>query len=344
MVRKSKHLNRSTSLQDVAKKANVSTMSVSRALRGAAGVSEAKRIEIERIAKQLHYTPNSNARSLAVSNSTLVGISFPTLFNDVFAEMLAGMRDTFELAGLSTVVNTTDYKRQVELKWVDDLSSWRPAGVVLTGCDHHRDVQRKLRRAGVPTLELWDFTTRPIDINVGIDHFKAGYRLGVHVAALGYRKPAYVGAPAGTDARADKRKSGIEKAFRERDIYRPMMTPTRRISGTSFIGGHANTLELLQRAEKPDVIFYVNDYIAFSGMSACQLLGLDVARDIGIVGFNASEITQVLPVALTTARTPRRELGVVGARNLILRIKGVEPVSSVELPVDIVAGDTTKYQ
>lgn len=343
MVRKPKLDTRNTSLQDVADKANVSTMSVSRALRGAEGVSEAKRIEIQRIAKQLHYTPNNNARSLAVSNSTLVGISFPTLFNDVFAEMLEGMRDTFEMAGLSTVVNTTDYKRQVELKWVEDLLSWRPAGVVLTGCDHHRDVRRMLRRAGVPTLELWDHTAKPIDINVGVDHFKAGYALGSYVAALGYRQPAFVGAPAGSDARADKRKGGIEQAFRERDIDRPIITPLHT-GGNSFIGGQSNTLELMQMAVTPDVIFYVNDYVAFGGMSACHSLGLDIPRDVGIVGFNALDITQVLPLALTTARTPRRDLGVVGARNLILRIKGVEPDSSVELPVDIIRGETTRRQ
>jgi len=300
MAHKTRHRNRDVSLQDVADAAKVSTMTVSRALRGTEGVSEAKRIEIKRLAKKMQYIPNNNARSLAVSNSTLVGISFPTLFNEVFAEMLEGMRSTFELAGLSTVVNTTDYNRQVEMEWVEHLLSWRPAGVVLTGCDHHRDVRKILRRARIPTLELWDYATKPIDINVGIDHYKAGYRLASYVAGLGYRRPAFVGAPEGKDVRADARKRGIEQAFRERDLAKSMIFSVQS-DEYSFVGGQKNTLELMQRKERPDVIFYVNDYIAFGGMSACQSLGIDIPRNVGIVGFNALDITRVLPLALTTA-------------------------------------------
>lgn len=343
MKRRNSQKKRDIGLRDVADAAQVSLMTVSRALRGVEGVSEARRSEIQQLAKKMNYTPNNNARSLAVSNSTLVGISFPTLFADVFAHMLDGMRETFEMAGLSTVVNTTNYERKTELIWVEHLLSWRPAGIVLTGCDHHRDVRRKLRRAGVPTLEIWDLTDKPIDVNVGIDHYKAGYELGRYVAGLGYLKPAFVDATTGRDARAIKRKQGIECAFRERKNSRPLVTTVQKNSN-SFMAGQAGTYELMQQVEPPDVIFYVNDHIAFGGMSACHSLGITVPDDIGIVGFNALDLTSVLPVALTTARTPRRDLGVVGARNLILRIKGVEPDESVELPVEIITGATTKKQ
>lgn len=343
MMRKKNQKKRDIGLKDVADAAQVSLMTVSRALRGVEGVSEARRSEIQRLAKKMNYSPNNNARSLAVSNSTLVGISIPTLFADVFAHMLEGMRETFEMADLSTVVNTTNYERKAELAWVEHLLSWRPAGVVLTGCDHHRDVRRKLRRAGIPTLEIWDLTDKPIDVNVGIDHYKAGYELGLYVAGLGYRKPAFVDAPTGRDARAIKRRCGIESAFSEQKNTSPLMITVQKHTN-SFIAGQAGTFELMGQVTTPDVIFYVNDHIAFGGMSACQSLGISVPDDIGIVGFNALDITSVLPVALTTVRTPRRDLGVVGARNLILRIKGVEPDQSVELPVEIIVGATTRKQ
>ena len=343
MKRRKIQKKRDIGLQDIADAAQVSVMTVSRAMRGVEGVSEAKRCEIQRLAKKMNYIPNNNARSLALSNSTLVGISFPTLFADVFAHMLDGMRDTFEMAGLSTVVNTTNYERQAELIWIEHLLSWRPAGVVLTGCDHHREVHRKLRRAGIPTLEIWDLTDKPIDINVGIDHFKAGYELGTYVAGLGYRKPAYVDGPTGKDVRAANRRCGIEKAFGERKNTRQLVTTVQK-SSNSFVAGQVGTIELMQQPMPPDVIFYVNDHIAFGGIAACQSLGVAVPDEIGIVGFNALDITSVLPVALTTARTPRHDMGVIGARNLILRIKGVEPAKSIELPVEIVVGATTSKQ
>jgi len=104
-----------TKIEDVAKRANVSIMSVSRAIRGVEGVSEKKRVEILKIARQMKYMPNSNARSLAVANSNLIGISLPTFAGEVFGDILKGMRQTFDQAGYSSVIDTTEYSRDAEL-------------------------------------------------------------------------------------------------------------------------------------------------------------------------------------------------------------------------------------
>ena len=81
-------------IEDVAKEAGVSIMSVSRVMRGVEGVSPAKRTEIRRIARRLGYSPSRVAGSLAAANSTLIGISVPTLFEAVFAE-IRGRKDRF---------------------------------------------------------------------------------------------------------------------------------------------------------------------------------------------------------------------------------------------------------
>ncbi len=329
------------SLQDVAKVAGVSTMTVSRALRGIEGVSENKRTEIEKIAKRLNYFPNNNARALVASNSDLVGISFPTLFNDVFADVFDGMRRTFEHAGLATVLDTTFYDPEVELKWVDRVMSWHPAAIVLTGNDHHKDVSRRLRKARMPTMELWDFCDDPIDICVGIDHFKAGFQIGEYAISLGYRRPGFVGGSKGRDARADKRHSGIEHAFWQSGCSAPMAVSSQD-SANAFSSGAAGTRDLMSRSEPPDVIFFVNDHLAFGGIAACESGGISVPETVGLVGFNALDLTSVLPKQLTTVSTPRREMGVIGARNLISRIKGIKPQRSVELSVEIIQGETTQ--
>ncbi|MFN4130016.1 MAG: LacI family DNA-binding transcriptional regulator, partial [Paracoccaceae bacterium] len=93
-----------TRIVDLAARVGVSAMTVSRALRGVEGVSEAKRSEILLLAKRLNYLPDMTARSMVVANSNLVGIALPTLFNDVFADVLSGMRGTFRSAGFATVI------------------------------------------------------------------------------------------------------------------------------------------------------------------------------------------------------------------------------------------------
>ena len=81
--------------------------------------------------------------------------------------------------------------------------------------------------------------------------------------------------------------------------------------------------------------------MAFGGMETCRAAGLDVPRDIGIAGFNQLGLTAVLPVEMTTVRTPRREIGVLGARHVLARIAGLSPERSVALPVTVVPGATT---
>lgn len=332
---------RTIGIRDIAEAASVSMMTVSRALRGVEGVSEGKRAEILRIAQRLNYVANNNARSLAMENSRIVGISLPTFANDVFADVLSGMRGTFEGAGYSSVIDTTEYNPQVELDWVDQMLTWRPAAVILTGTDHSPDVRRKLRAAKVPTLEIWDVAEDPIDVCVGIDHRAAGQVIGRYAVDLGYRAPAYVGAPLGRDTRADARFQGISEAFAATGGARA------RIAGRSephaFGAGAAGMNELLAEA-RPDVVFFLNDHMAFGGMMACERHGLQIPRDIGIVGFNALDLTTVLPLQMTTALTPRKRIGIVGARNLLARIHGVQPDRSVALPVRLIEGETTRAQ
>ncbi|RLJ58931.1 LacI family transcriptional regulator [Litoreibacter meonggei] len=329
---------KATRIEDVAAKANVSIMTVSRALRGVEGVSEKKRAEILKIARTLNYVPNSNARSLAVANSNLVGISLPTFAGEVFAEILNGMRQTFEKAGYSSVIDTTEYSRDAELIWVRRLLSWQPAAVILTGVDHHPETYALLKASPLPVLEIWDHTDDPIDLCVGIDHFKAGQAIGQHATERGYKCPAFVSTPKGHDIRADARLAGI------RDIYRQIgqnhVPVSRPPLQSAFTAGFQGATELINE-EQPDIICFLNDHMAFGGMMACNSLGLSIPDDMGVVGFNSLDLASVLPKRLTTIRTPRRLMGVTGARNLLARINGVPIERNIVLPVEFVSGETT---
>ncbi len=330
-----------TSIHDIARVAGVSVMTVSRSIRGVNGVSEETRARILALAEEMDYVPDASARALAAPNANLIGISFPTLFNDVFPDILEGMRRTFDQAGYSSVMDTTDYDLGRELAWADRFLAWRPAAVILTGVDHDPRLRRRLERGRVPTLELWDVAEDPIDLCVGIDHRADGHALAVEIAAMGYRRPLYIGAPEGLDPRADKRVGGIAAAFREAgggDL--------RRIGATgsnSFVVG-AEGVGRVDRADLPDVLFFLTDNMAFGGLMAVQQAGLRVPEDIGIVGFNGLDLTRVLPRPITTMSTPRRQLGLTGARHLLARLNGVDPPRVTRLPSAFVPGSTTRMQ
>ncbi len=332
---------KTVNIDDVAREARVSIMTVSRALRGVEGVSETKRSEIFEIAERLRYQPNLNARSLANVQSSLIGVTFPNLFNDVFADMLDGMRPTLESAGFTTIVTTTEYDRQREVDWINTVRPWRPAGLVLTGTDHDERVKRILRRDQVPTLELWEHSDDPIDISVGINHAEAGRQIAEQMIALGYRRPAWVGFAPGHDPRAERRLAGIRGAFHAAGHADARAMQSGTTDG--YKAGFDGMRRLAEEGEPlPDIVFFLSDHFAFSGLMACAEIGLRVPEDLGIVGFNSLSINSVLPRRITTVETPRRLMGTLGARSLIARINGIKGNLSHCLPTRIIFGDTTR--
>ena len=331
----------SPSIQDVAKRVGVSIMTVSRAMRGVEGVSRAKREEIVEAAKALGYRPSRTARSLAAAHSTLIGISLPTLFNEVFADILDGMRHTFDLAGFDLVIDNSDYDSRREELWVERMIDWKPAGVVLSGVDHTQAVRDQLRLARIPTVEIWDQRSDPIDICVGIDHEAAGRTIGEYLVTSGYRRPAFAGVEEGRDPRAEKRLAGMRAAFLEAGLGEIIVRRSEKHA--SFEAGMNATNALLGMGrERPDCICYLNDHMAFGGLSTCEKQGLAVPEDIGIVGFNGLGINAVLPRPITTVVTPRLLMGSLGARMLLARIKGAKVDTRVIVPVALTPGATTR--
>jgi LacI family transcriptional regulator, gluconate utilization system Gnt-I transcriptional repressor len=333
----------SANIRDLAKAAGVSIMTISRAMRGVEGVSTSKRTEILRLAKQMGYRPNRNAASLAAAHSTLIGISLPTLFNEVFADILDGMRGTFDLAGYDLVLDNSDYDLQREANWVERMLDWRPAGVVLSGVHHAPGVRERLRRAAIPTLEIWDHTDDPIDVCVGMDHLEAGRMIGAHLLALGYRRPAFVGVEAERDPRAEKRLAGLRARFAE--FGGIDVSVTRSHKHASFEAGMVGTIVALQAlGPKPDCICYLNDHMAFGGLATCERKGLTVPDDIGIVGFNGLGINAVLERPLTTVVTPRLLMGSLGGQALLARIHGATVGRCRVVPATLTQGRTTRRQ
>jgi LacI family transcriptional regulator, gluconate utilization system Gnt-I transcriptional repressor len=331
------------SIRDVAEAAGVSIMTVSRAIRGIEGVSQEKRVEILSHAKAIGYRPNRNASSLAATRSTLIGVSLPTLFNEVFADILDGMRRTFELAGFDLILDNSDYVPQREADWVERMLDWHPAAVVLSGIDHSPSVREQLQQSGVPTLEIWDTCDDPIDICVGIDHRAAGRLLAKHLFALGYRRPTFVGIEAGRDPRAEKRLAGFTEVFLEEGCDTVSVVRTQKHA--SFEAGMAGTLSILKASHHlPDCICYLNDHMAFGGLTTCEKHGLDVPGHIGITGFNDLGINLVLAKPLTTVMTPRLLMGSLGAQQLLARIHNAKVEKCRVMSTTLVEGMTTRQQ
>jgi LacI family gluconate utilization system Gnt-I transcriptional repressor len=327
-------------LRDVSEASGVSEMTVSRVLRNRGDVSERTRAKVVEAAKRLGYVPNKIAGALASNRVNLVAVVVPSLSNLVFPEMLAGVDEALADTELQPVVGTTGYDPAKEERVLFEMLSWRPSGVIVAGLEHTEASRAMLTNAGVPVVEVMDVDGEPVDAAVGISHWRAGHRVGVEIAARGYRRVGIVGTKHDGDHRARKRIEGLERALAEAGVE---VADRLAYSGWSgFAKGREMTAELLSRTPGLDFVSYTNDLTGAGGLLYALERGIAVGAELGMAGFNAFTLLDGLPRKLATVDSRRREAGRAAAR-----IVAGDPVDGLddrrlELPPTFIPGDTMR--
>ena len=182
-----------TTLRDVARAAGVSQMTVSRVVRGDTVVSVRTRENVERVISNMGYVPNKLAGSLARAYSNQVAVLIPSLVNNVFASVLAGITEELEKGGYNPVVGVTEYDLRKEEAQLVSMMSWRPAAVILANLVHTDRTRSILENSSVPVVEIMDIRGNPIDMGVGLDHQAAAATLADYLMERGYRRFGYLG-------------------------------------------------------------------------------------------------------------------------------------------------------
>ena len=161
-------------LEDVARHAGLSSMTVSRALNTPQLVRPKT---VEKVMQAVHavgYIPNALAGGLASRRSKLIAVVVPQINNNMFVDMIQSLSDTLALRGYHILLCVTGYSDQTEAELVATLLSRRPDGMVLTGIHHTPALKKVIYNAAIPVVELWDLTPTPLDMLVGFSHEKVG--------------------------------------------------------------------------------------------------------------------------------------------------------------------------
>jgi LacI family gluconate utilization system Gnt-I transcriptional repressor len=315
MLRKSRS-GRAT-LSDVAALAAVSAVTASRALRNPDVVSPRLRARVEAAVRQLAYVPNQLASALASSRTGRVAAIVPSLTNGVFDDYLRALHDAFVPAGFEILVLNSNYLPGREEKAIATALGQFPEAVILAGIEQTRHARRLLRQANVPIVQTMEIADAPIDVNIGLSHFDAGYAAGRHLFELGHRKVAHIMAP--RDSRARKRAAGYMKAAAEFGAE-PVVASTDQPSSVP-LGGKL-FIELIARAPETTAIFCCNDTLALGALFECQRRGVGVPRDMSIIGFNDLEFSACAYPSLSTIATPRYEMARRAAQIILEIVRG----------------------
>jgi LacI family gluconate utilization system Gnt-I transcriptional repressor len=307
-------------IEDVARLAGVSAITVSRTLNKPHVVAESTRKLVQAAVDRLGYIPNRLAGNLASTQTRTVGLVIPSLFSNVFADSVAGMTEEFGQHGYQLQLGVTDDSLDMEAKHVVWLIGQRVDGIILTGGLHHERTRQLLLKSRVPVVETNVVVAKPIDMVVGFSNEEAGYAMTRHLARCGYRRIGLVTTPIETNDRARARRDGYLRAVRQLGLVR--RDNLVREAALTVAQGARAFAEML--AANPDVeaVFLAHDMLAAGAMFEASRRGLQVPGDVGICGFDDLDIAQEFVPALTTVRTPRYAIGATAARMLLQRIRG----------------------
>ncbi len=325
-------------LVDVGEEAGVSAITVSRALRSPEKVSDSMRAKVEAAVKKLGYVPNQSASTLASSKTNSIVVMIPSISNNVFTDVLAGITEALKDTRLTLQIGNTGYDPQEEERILRSFLNPAPTGVILAGLEQTAETRKMLASVGVPVVQIMDLGDQPIGKIVGFSHEDAAVAGTRHLLENGYRNIGFLGAQ--MDPRSQKRLAGFQRAMREVGLLQEhAIAVTNRPSDVQQ--GATLFNKLVRRFPDCDAVFCNNDDLALGVLFECQRRGISVPDDFGICGFNDLGTTSECVPKVTSVRTPLRQIGMV-AGQMINKGEMTETGITVDLGFEISERESTR--
>lgn len=309
--------SKSATLHDVARVAGVSPITASRALSKPSMVSESTIARVREAVEATGYIPNLIAGGLKSRRSLTVAALVPSISVAQFLPTVKALTDTLDAAGYQLILGQTGYDYAREEALLATMISRRPDGIVVTGLVHSHVARERLRRAGIPVVETWDLSDRPVDMAVGFSHLKVGSAIAGYFLAKGWRRLAIA---TGDDRRASVRREGFLSAVGH-DV------PTAVVPAPSSLAlGRQALAALLEQDPTIQAIYCSSDQLAQGVLVEARARGLRIPRDLAVCGFGDADFAAHMDPSLTTVHVDGAAIGTLAAR-LILSRCASEPVA-----------------
>lgn len=306
-------------LRDVAKLAGVSKATAARVMNGDVDlVREPTRERVMNAVQRLGYERHAIAGSLRSMRTYMLAVSIPDITNPFWPEVARGVQDAVESSGYTVVLMNNDWDAIRERKHLKQMRQKQFDGLIInpTGT-----LNADLLELHIPVVLLASGESYPDFDTVSSDSAQAVRLAMVHLIGLGHRRIGLIAGPSRRRKSYTHRDTYI-KLCREHDLA---IDPALIIETTfSQEGGYTAMQQLLDLPQHPTAIFAVNDIIALGALRAAQTAGINIPRDISIIGMDDIFAAATSYPPLTTIAKPKYDIGATAARFLLERIRGEE--------------------
>jgi len=294
------------SIKDIARIANVSHSTVSRALRNSPLVHPSTAEQIRKIASESGYRASAVARSLVNRRTHTIGVVVTTIADPFNGEVVSGIEDKANHLGYSVFLANSKSEPERELRVVHSFEERRVDGIIVTSSRvgaHYADL---LERMNIPVVFLNNHNPGNFAYSVSIDDGNGAREATNHLLDLGHTRIGYIGDEFGLRSN-ENRLSGFRGALRSRGVKEH--AEAMESGDGSCAEGAAAMERILKRTPLPTAVFCYNDQTALGAMSALHARGIRIPEEISVVGFDDLPAASYASPPLTTVRQPMEQMG-----------------------------------
>ncbi|HEX9015403.1 MAG TPA: LacI family DNA-binding transcriptional regulator, partial [Chloroflexota bacterium] len=326
-------------IADVANRAGVSTMTVSRVVNRSGYISRETRERVEKAIIELGYVPNALARSLRVKQTRTIALVLTDISNPFFTTIARGAEDVASQRGFSVMLCNSDESEAKEIEYLNILLQKQVDGVLLVPARGSKESLLVLQSHGVPVVVV-DRLIGDADVDmVRADTELGAYELTRHLLDLGHRRIAALTGPRGVSTAMD-RVAGFQRAMSEAGL--PGGEQSILFGDFTQASGYLMAQEALAGPSAPSAIFAANNFIAIGAFRAVRKAGLRVPGDVSLAAMD-DEPPALADPFLTVASQPAYEMGRTAADLLLSRLSGEAPIEPREivLPTGLIVRGST---
>jgi LacI family transcriptional regulator len=331
-----------STISDVAKRAGVSSMTVSRVINNSGYTSPNTRARVEQAIAELGYVPNALARGLRFKQTKTIALVMTDITNPFFTTLARGVEDTANQAGFTVIFCNTDESETKEHSYLQMLLQQQVDGILLVPArSNSAESVKVIKKQNTPVIVLDRRVPPHTDVDVvRCDSEDAAQRLVHMLIELGHRRIGVLSGPKGVST-ADDRVQGYRNALRHAGI----VEHKNLIYRGSFTqeSGYEIACQLLDVNPRPTAIFAAHNFFAPGVLKRARELNLRVPEDLAIVAFDDLPWTLAHAPFFTVAIQPAYEIGKQAAQLLFQRLNGTADKRHQEiiLPVEIVIRESS---
>lgn len=325
-------------IKDIAKSCGVSTATVSRVLNGVHEHNEKTVAAVNKAAEELGYQRNEVARSLVSRNSRTLGVIIPDVATSFYGELVKGIESVAYKNNYAVILSHSGINGDRMVECLKSFGERQMEGILIVSVQLNAEHYQELKKLNIPYLLLSTNSFKYQSPYIKVDDYAASYSATQYLISRGHRSIAIVGSNAKDQISGVPRVEGYKLALEENGIQ--VNDNLICYGDYSFHAGEEGMNQLLKSKEVFTAVFGVSDDVAAGVITVARNHGIEVPKDLSVMGYDDTKLASMFIPKLTTLRQPFAEMGEKGALKMIGAIENGQEMISEIVSYEIVERDS----